>query len=128
MGDREAAVGEIHIEIFDLGAPVRGKPELRTGARGPARVGAGLREAKGLAAQFAERQTGGAIEQDIVERIAGAATQGAEPRVREFPGRESVFRAGGLDVAFDAENPQTGLPVVASLRAARQARRPGTGV
>src|SRR6266404_10010328 len=52
-GADEVAVGEIDIEIFDPGTPVRRKTHLGAGADGPARIGVGFRQAEGLAAQFA---------------------------------------------------------------------------
>src|ERR1700730_15179270 len=78
-GAGEVLVGEIDVEIFDLGAPVRGEAESGADTGGPARGGVGFRQAEGLGAQFAERQTAGAVEQNIVEGIAGAAAQRAEP-------------------------------------------------
>src|SRR5229473_3289129 len=87
-GDGETAVRKTDVEIFDLGAPVRGEAEFGADARGPTGVGVGFRQAEGLAAQFAERQTAGAVDQDVVERIADPAAHRAEPRVREFPGRK----------------------------------------
>src|SRR6202035_4230311 len=69
-----------------------------------------------------ERQTRGAIEQDVVERVAGPAAYRAEPRIGELPGRECIGGAGGLDVAFDAEHPRPGLPIVAALHSAHESR------
>src|ERR1019366_375059 len=85
-------------------------------------------QAECLAAQFAERQTAGAVKQDVAESIAGPAAHGAKPRVREFPGSKGIFSAGSLDVAFDTEHPRTGLPVVAALDAAGETRRLGRTV
>src|SRR3990170_8424157 len=121
-GDGEVAVGKIDVEIFDLGAPVLGEAEFGAGAQGPARGGVRFRKPESLAAQFAERQTAGAVEEDVVEGVAGAAAHGAEPWIGEFPGCEGIVGAGKLDVAFKAEHPGAGLPVVAGLHAARQTR------
>src|ERR1700759_4785513 len=87
-GDGETRIREIDIEIFDLGAPVRREAEFGADARGPARIGVGFRETEGLAAQLAERKTAGAVEQNVVEGIADPAAHGAEPGVRELPGRK----------------------------------------
>src|SRR5665647_578155 len=125
-GDDEVAVVEIDIEIFDLGAPVLGEAEFGADARGPADIGVRFRLAKkALAAQFAERQTRGAVEEDVVEGIAATAAHGAEPGIGKLPGRERILGAGRLDVALDAEHPWTGLPVVAGLHAALESRRLG---
>src|ERR1700692_2356585 len=78
-GNDEVAVGEVDIEIFDLSAPVLGEAEFGADARGKAEIGVGFRQAKRLAAQFAERQARGAVEEDVVEGIAATATHGAEP-------------------------------------------------
>src|SRR5690349_3514777 len=77
----ELAAGEIDIEIFDLGAPVRREPNLGAEARGPARRGMRLRKPEGLAGQFPESEAAGAVEQHVADGIAGAAAQRAEPRV-----------------------------------------------
>src|SRR6266550_4859056 len=124
-GNGKVAVGEIDVEIFDLGAPVRREAEFGADAGGPARTGVGFRQSECLTAQLAERQTAGAEEQNVAEGIAGPAAHRAEPRVREFPGCKCVVSAGGLDVAFDAEHPRSGLPVVTDLGAADKTRRPG---
>src|SRR6185437_12261270 len=87
-GNAEARIRQIDIEIFDLRGPVLGESEFGADARGPARRGVGLRETEGFAAQFAERETAGAVEQDVVEGVADPAARRAEPRVGEFPGRE----------------------------------------
>src|ERR1700674_5870042 len=121
-GNGEVAVVEIDVEIFDLGAPVLGEAEFGPDAGGPARRGMGFRQAEGFAAQFAERQTPGAVEEDIAEGIAGPAAHCAEPRIGELPGRKCIVGAGGLDVAFEAEHPWTPLPVVAGLNAALKTR------
>src|SRR2546430_13153879 len=85
-GNGEVVVGEIDIEIFDLGAPVRREAEFRADARGPASAGVGFRQSECLTAQLAERQTAGAEQQNVAEGVAGAAAHRAEPRVRELPG------------------------------------------
>src|SRR6476469_3820227 len=77
-GDGEVVVREIDVEILDLGAPVLGEAEFGADARSPAGIGMGFRQAEGFAAQFAERQTTGAVEQDVAERIAGPAAHRAE--------------------------------------------------
>ena len=69
-GDGEVAVGEIDVEIFDLGAPVLGQAEFGADADGPAGTGVGFRQAEGLGAQFAEGKTAGAVDQDVVEGVA----------------------------------------------------------
>src|SRR6476660_3798062 len=76
-GDGEVVVRKIDIEIFDLGAPVRGEAEFGAHARGPARRGVRFRQPECLAAQLAESQTAGAVEQDVAERIAGPAAHRA---------------------------------------------------
>src|SRR6266480_774695 len=129
-GTGEIAVGEIDVEIFDLGGPVVGKAVFDADACGPARVDVALREmAECLGPQFAECQAAGAIDQEIVENIARPAAHRAEPRIGELPGREGIIGAGSLDVAFEAEHPRTQrttrLPVVAGLNAADETRRPG---
>src|ERR1700754_1731015 len=45
----EPGAGEIDIEIFDLGAPVRCKPDFGAETCGPARRGVRLRKSEGLA-------------------------------------------------------------------------------
>jgi hypothetical protein len=47
--DRKRTLGEVDKEIFDLGAPVRCKPDLGAEARGPAGSGVVFRETEGLA-------------------------------------------------------------------------------
>src|SRR4029453_7234100 len=90
----EVAVGQIDIEIFDLGAPVRSKAHLGAGAERPTRIGMGFRHAEGEGAECAKGETAVAEEQDVVEREAGAAANRAEPRVGKFPRREGVLSAG----------------------------------
>src|SRR4051794_32060295 len=107
-GDAEGAVGEIDVEIFDFRAPVRGETEFGADAGGPARIGMGFRKTERLATQLAEGQTAGAVEQDVAESIAGTAPHGAEPGVRELPGRKRILSPARLDVAFNAEHPWTG--------------------
>src|SRR5581483_3999594 len=124
-GDHEIAVVQIDIEIFDLGAPVRCETEFGTQAGGPARIGMRLRQAKGLAAQFAEGEARRPINQDVIESIAGTPAHRAEPWIGEFPRRKGVGSAGGLKVTFDAEYPGAGLEIIAGLRAADEARGPG---
>src|SRR6266446_2776377 len=124
-GNGKVAVGEIDVEIFDLGAPVRREAEFGADAGGPARTGVGSRQSECLTAQLSERQTAGAEQQNVAEGIAGPAAHRAEPGIREFPGCKCVVSAGGLDVAFDAEHPRSGLPVVTDLGAADKTRRPG---
>src|SRR6185295_15488644 len=60
-GDRESAVVEIDIEIFELGAPARRKQEFGAEPRSPTDVGVALRQAEGLPGQFAEGETRRAI-------------------------------------------------------------------
>ena len=70
-GNGKVAVGEIDVEIFDLGAPARREAEFGADARGPARGGVGFRQSECLTAQIAECQTAGAEEQNVAEGIAG---------------------------------------------------------
>src|SRR5207244_6609427 len=100
----EVAVGQIDIEIFDLGGPVRGQAHFGAGAERPARVGMGCRYAESGGAQFAKSKTAGPEEQDVVERVTGAAANRAEPGVGKFPRGEGFFSARRLDVAFQAEH------------------------
>src|SRR5207247_7939441 len=71
----EVAVGQIDIEIFDLGAPVRGEAhlDLGAGAERPARIGMGFRNPEGGGTQFAEGDTARAEKQYVVERVTDAA-------------------------------------------------------
>src|SRR5882724_12595367 len=125
-GDGEVGARQIDVEIFDLGAPARSEAEFGADTRGPARIGVGFRQAECLAAQFAERQTPGAIQQNVVERIADPAAHRAEPWIRKLPGRKCLVGAGNLDVAFDAEHPRLiQSPIVAALHAAHKTRRLG---
>src|SRR6266446_3984053 len=124
-GNGKVAVGEIDVEIFDLGAPARREAEFGADARGPAGTGVGFRQSECLTAQLAECQTAGAEEQNVAEGIAGPAAHCAEPRVREFPGCKCIFGAAGLDVAFEAEHPRSGLPIVTDLGATHKTRRLG---
>src|SRR4051794_10950025 len=115
--DGEAAVGEVDIEVFDLGAPVRSKAELGASPQGPARSDMGFRQSEGLGPQLAEGQSAGAVEQDIVERVAGAATDRAKPGIGELPGREGIVGTSHLNVTLDTEHPgPSSLPIVARLR------------
>src|SRR5713226_6762188 len=98
-GDGEVAVRQIDVEVFDLRAPAP------PGEAGLAGIGMCFRQAECLAAQFAERQASGAIDQNVAEGIAGPAAHGAEPRIRELPRRKCLVSAGNLEVAFDAEHP-----------------------
>src|ERR1700751_2919789 len=119
------ALRQIDIEIFDLGGPVLRDAEFDADASGPARSGMGLRQAEGLSGQLAKGEACGAVEQDVVEGVAGTATQRAEPGVGEFPGREGVVGAAQLDVALDAEHPTSALPIVTRLSPADETRRFG---
>src|ERR1700727_3299757 len=78
-----------------------------------------------LPAQLPKGETGGAVEQDIVEGVTGAAANGAKPGVGEFPRRKRVGSAVALKVAFNTEHPGAILPVVAGLHAANEAGRLG---
>src|SRR5580704_5238832 len=82
-------------------------------------------QSDGLALQLAERHAGGAVDQDVADRVAGPGPHGPEPRIGEFPRRESVGGAGNLDVRLAAEDQLPGLPVVAGLRAPGEAGRTG---
>src|SRR5581483_279901 len=81
--------------------------------------------AEGLAGQLAESETAGSVEQNVIERVARAATDGAKPRVGEFPRRKRIGSAGALNIAFETEHPGAALEIVAGLRAADEARRLG---
>src|SRR6202171_1666762 len=109
-GDGEVGVRQIDVEIFDLRAPAApgeaglAESEFGADARGPACIAMAFRQAECLAAQFTERQAGGAIDQNVAEGVAGPAAHGAEPRIRELPRRKCLVSSGSLDVAFDAEH------------------------
>src|SRR5215467_1040388 len=85
------------------------------------------RQAERLAAQTAEGETRGPVEQDVVEAVADATAHRAEPGIGKFPRREGIVGACRLQVAFDAEDPGAALllPVVAGGDAAVEAARPG---
>src|ERR1700733_7897756 len=78
-----------------------------------------------LAGQLAEGKTRGAVEQDVVDGVTGAAANGAKPGVGEFPGRKRVGSAVALKVAFNTEHPRAIQQVVAGLHAANEAGRLG---
>src|SRR5689334_19840285 len=124
----EVVVGQIDIEIFDLGAPILIKGHLGAGAERPARVGMGFRQTEGGGAQFAEGDTAGAEEQDVAERVAGATPNRAEPGVGEFPRREGIVGAGYLDVAFEAEHKWSVVEIITRLHAADETGRLGRTV
>src|SRR5207237_1558316 len=70
-------------------------------------------------------ETAGAEEQDVVERVTGAAANRAEPGIGKFPRREGFFGAGRLDVAFETEHPRSILPIITGLDTADEAGRLG---
>src|SRR3984885_6081711 len=78
-----------------------------------------------LPAQLPKGETRGAVEQDIVEGVTGAAANGAKPGVGELPRRKRIGSAVALKVAFNAEHPGAGLPVVTGLRPANETGRFG---
>src|SRR5579871_1437466 len=89
-GDQEIAVVEIDKEVLDLGAPAWRETEFGAHSRRPAGVGMALRQPERLAAQLAEGETGGAIEQDVVDGVTGAPAHRAEPWIGELPRRKRV--------------------------------------
>src|SRR5262249_53839444 len=80
-GQHVTLVRQIDVEIFGLGRPVRGEADLKASARGPADMGAGLGEPVEFDLTAAEGKADRAVEQDVIERDAGASAHGAEPRI-----------------------------------------------
>src|SRR5947207_14553164 len=84
---------EVHIQIFDLGAPVAGEHRLDAATNGPAEAGIAARsrdrDRSAVRGEAGEPQVGleravgcatGGVEQDVWhDRNADAATEGAEP-------------------------------------------------
>ena len=144
-GAGRSVAGEIDIEIFDLGRPMRGEQPLDAAAGGPA--GAGVVKAKGVHLPIGEARR--AVDQEgRREELADAAAHGAEPRQADVgagdgsnrgqvvvvdrvvvEGREERQRgvvaaaaeAGALEVGLGANQELIELEVVADLSAANDA-------
>src|SRR5262249_59060330 len=89
-GDGKRALGEVDIEIFDLGAPVRRETNFGTEAGSPADGGMAFGETEGLAIELAKGETGGAIEQHVAEGVTAAARHPAETGIGEPPAPENT--------------------------------------
>src|SRR3954469_9287802 len=74
---------------------------------------------------IADSDTAGSVNQNIVERVADASAQRAEPAIGEFPGREGIGGSRGGDIRFSAKHELPSLPVVTALHPARDAGRVG---
>src|SRR5262249_54235346 len=78
-GDRVILRAEVEVQIFGLDRPAACQSHFQAGAGGPADRAMAFRNSRQLGLAAAISQAAGAVEQDVVERIAGAPAQGAEP-------------------------------------------------
>src|SRR5688572_866013 len=99
-GEHVATILEPYIEVLGAGRPVRRQADLDAAADGPAEMALRLGEGPEIDAPAAIGQTAGRVDEHVVHRIAGAATDRAKPRIGELVGREGVVRARALDVGL----------------------------
>src|SRR5664279_4252876 len=78
-GDRKPAIRQVHVQIFAFDRPGWRDAIFRADAAGPARHDVALDRAAGLALQVAIGEAERAVDQEIIEGVAGAPAQGAEP-------------------------------------------------
>src|SRR5262249_52547846 len=124
-GQPEGPVREVDEQVLDPRRPGRGEPDLHAAAGSPSGMGLVFRASADLGAAAAEREAERRINQNVVEPVARAPAQRAEPGVREFPRRKRVVCARQRQIGFAAEHEPAVLPVVAALQPAGDA--PGTG-
>src|SRR5262245_51387053 len=89
-GECVEAAAEIHVEVLDLGRPIRRKTDFHAETGSPAKMSLAFIKAAQFGCETTVGKTGGPIEQDIVHRVTETAAQGAKPRVGKFPGSESI--------------------------------------
>src|SRR5277367_541588 len=123
-GYREVAIGVVEIQPLRLRRPVWREADLGAAAGDPAEAGMAFRQVSGgLRSQAAISETGGTVDEHIVDRDTGAAAQRAKPRIGELPRGKGVVGAGENDVGLGAVNKIAVLPVEADLSATGHARR-----
>src|SRR5262249_15887654 len=112
-------VAEVDVEIFTLDAHVAHDAEFESGAHGPSGVGDAAAGKTGNArADVAERQAGGEIRQESIDRVADPRARRRQPRVATLAARRAehvgrAFDAGPVDVALGANHELIDLPIVA---------------
>src|ERR1051326_182182 len=122
-GDRVVLCPQVEVQIFGLDRPAARQSDFQAGAGGPADRAVTFRYPGQLGLPTTVSQAAGAVEQNVVERVAGAPAQGAEPRIGEFERTHIVGSAGQLQIGLAAEHDAAPLPVKAGLRAAGHTRR-----
>ena len=124
---RARLTAEVDVEILELGGPVRGNGGFDTGAGGPADLRRAVKgQGAGIGLQIAERTTGGAVEQDAVEGIAGAAARRGEPvalgcATETTIGVSRAVQVRPVAIAFDAEHELAPLIIAADGAADQEA-------
>src|SRR4029079_988639 len=124
-GDRVGAACEIHVEVLKLRGPVLGEAILDARAGGPTDQSLILFETEELALEFTVGEATCSVQHHVIDGVADAGAQCAEPGIRKLVRSEGIVGGAGLNVRFETEHKLAYLQIVAELTTASDAARLG---